>query len=64
LACVGDIIIIMTYVEIDEPVPEFWEPRVVIVDAKNEISEIVTMDRLGEAVPAHHRFGPEEVTRT
>ena len=51
LACVGDIIIIMTYVEIDEPVPEFWEPRVVIVDAKNRISEIVTMDRLGELVP-------------
>ena len=51
MACVGDIIIIMTYVEIDEPVPDFWEPRVVILDAENRISEIVTMDRFREAVP-------------
>ena len=50
LASVGDIIIIMTYVEIDEPLPEFWEPRLVIVDEKNRISEIVTMDKLGELV--------------
>jgi aspartate 1-decarboxylase len=40
LACVGDILIIMTYTQIADPVPEDWSPRVVFVDGRNRITEV------------------------
>jgi aspartate 1-decarboxylase len=47
LANVGDIVIIMTYVEVEEPIPAAWEPRLVMLNGKNQISEILKMDRRG-----------------
>jgi aspartate 1-decarboxylase len=50
LANVGDIVIIMTYVEIEEPIPASWKPRLVMLNEKNQISEILKMDRRGLAL--------------
>lgn len=55
LVNVGDIIIIMTYVEIEEPIPVSWKPRLVMLDEKNQISEILEMDRRGYPVPQKRR---------
>ncbi|HEY5770100.1 MAG TPA: hypothetical protein VIS71_09675, partial [Terrimicrobium sp.] len=43
----GDIVIIMTYVEVEEPVPVPWEPRLIMLNEKNQISEILTLDKIG-----------------
>jgi len=40
LASVGDLVIIMSYVQVEEPVPTEWRPRVVLVDERNRIVEI------------------------
>ena len=37
----------MTYVEVDEPVPVPWEPRLIMLNEKNQISEILTLDKIG-----------------
>jgi aspartate 1-decarboxylase len=50
LAQVGDIVIIMTYVEIEEPIPAPWEPCLVMLNKKNQISEILKMDKRGLAL--------------
>ena len=34
---IGDLVIIMSYVQVEDPVPADWKPRVVIVDANNRI---------------------------
>ena len=39
----------MTYVEVGEPVPVPWEPRLIMLDEKNQISEILTLDKIGES---------------
>ena len=51
LVSVGDIVIIMTYVEIDEPIPESWKPRLLMLNEKNQISEILEMDIRGHSFP-------------
>jgi aspartate 1-decarboxylase len=51
LAEVGDIVIIFTYIEIEEPIPVSWHPRLVMVDEKNQISEIREIaDRYSDAL--------------
>lgn len=40
LASVGDLVIIMSYVQVEEPVPAEWRPRIVLVDEQNRIVEI------------------------
>ena len=36
----GDHVIIMSYVQVEEPLPEAWAPRIVLVDEKNRIREV------------------------
>jgi aspartate 1-decarboxylase len=42
LVNVGDHIIIMTYAQVPEPIPERWNPTVVLVDEHNRVKEILT----------------------
>jgi len=37
LAAVGDHIIVMAYAQVEEPVPDVWDPRIVLVDERNQI---------------------------
>jgi aspartate 1-decarboxylase len=37
LAAVGDHIIVMAYAQVSEPVPDVWDPRIVLVDERNRI---------------------------
>ena len=37
LVNVGDLVIIMAYVQVQDPVPEGWQPKVVLVNEKNQI---------------------------
>jgi aspartate 1-decarboxylase len=39
LVRVGDLVIIMSYVQVQDPVPEDWQPKVVLVNEKNQITE-------------------------
>jgi aspartate 1-decarboxylase len=41
LVGVGDTVIIMSYALVDEPLPG-WSPRVVLVDERNHVREVVT----------------------
>ena len=76
LASVGDIVIIMTYVEVEEPVPARWEPRLIMLNEKNQISDILTLDKIGgsqalyqfsfdqgSAPPPNNRIPPSPGTR-
>ena len=36
----GDHVIIMAYVQVPEPLPDDWAPKIVLVDEKNRIREI------------------------
>ena len=36
----GDTLIIMTFVQVPEPLPEKWTPTIVLVNEKNRIQEI------------------------
>ena len=36
----GDHIIIMTYVQVPEPLPEDWSPKIVLLDEHNKIREV------------------------
>jgi aspartate 1-decarboxylase len=45
LVNVGDLVIIMAYAQVEEPVPEDWHPTVVLVDARNMITEVRSMRR-------------------
>jgi aspartate 1-decarboxylase len=37
LVSVGDLVIIMSYVQVEDPIPPNWRPRVVLVNAQNQI---------------------------
>lgn len=39
LVKIGDTVIVMSYVQIQDPVPRDWKPRVVLVDGQNHIVE-------------------------
>jgi aspartate 1-decarboxylase len=54
LVCIGDILIIMTYTQVPDPVPADWSPRVVFVDARNRITEVCGLPPNGRPMPAHH----------
>lgn len=49
LVSVGDIVIVMCYVQVHEPVPEDWQPTVVLVNEQNQISEVLGLRALVEA---------------
>lgn len=40
LVSIGDLVIIMSFVTVTEPVPADWEPKVVLVDAQNRLTEV------------------------
>ncbi len=40
LVSVGDLVIIMSYVQVEDPAPKDWQPRVVLVNAQNQILEV------------------------
>jgi aspartate 1-decarboxylase len=46
LVNVGDLVIVMCYVQVYDPVPEAWQPVVVLVDEKNQISEVLGLQTL------------------
>lgn len=41
LVNIGDIVIIMSYVQVEDPVPRDWKPRVVLVDANNHPAKML-----------------------
>ncbi len=43
LVNVGDLVIIMSYAQVEDPVPEGWQPTVVLVNEQNAVSEIRPM---------------------
>ncbi len=47
LVNVGDMAIIMSYAQVEEPVPGDWQPTVVLVDEQNAITEVRSMRRQG-----------------
>ncbi|MCA1593878.1 MAG: aspartate 1-decarboxylase [Acidobacteria bacterium] len=49
LVSVGDLVIVMSYVQVYEPVPEDWQPAVVMVDEKNRMTEVLGLRTLVEA---------------
>jgi aspartate 1-decarboxylase len=49
LVAIGDILIVMSYVQVADPIPADWEPRVVMVDAKNRITEVFGLEKWGRA---------------
>ena len=40
LVLVGDLVIIMSYVQVEDPVQSDWKPRVVLADEQNRPREI------------------------
>lgn len=36
----GDHVIIMSFVQVPEPLPEAWAPRIVLVDEQNRVREV------------------------
>lgn len=47
-AAEGDIIIIMAYAQMDEKEIETHQPKVVLVDSENKVSEIISCEKHGE----------------
>jgi aspartate 1-decarboxylase len=47
LVGVGDLVIIMSYVQVEDPIPVDWQPRVVFVDERNNITQIGTLPAAG-----------------
>jgi aspartate 1-decarboxylase len=43
LVSVGDLVIIMSYAQVEDPVPADWQPRLVLVDETNQITGIRSM---------------------
>ncbi|MEJ7714082.1 MAG: aspartate 1-decarboxylase [Pyrinomonadaceae bacterium] len=43
LVKVGDLVIIMSFVKVSEPVPTDWQPKVVLVDENNRITETAAL---------------------
>ncbi|WIG58013.1 MAG: Aspartate 1-decarboxylase [Ktedonobacterales bacterium] len=44
----GDRVIIMSYAQVEDPVPPNWQPRIVFVDERNAITDIHALARTGE----------------
>jgi len=42
LVNIGDHIIIMAYAQVSEPIPDDWNPTVLLVDQQNRVKEILT----------------------
>ena len=53
LVSVGDLVIIMAYMQVEEPVPTNWSPRVVLVDAKNRLTEVLGLPKTGQPGTIH-----------
>ncbi len=47
LVQVGDLVIVMSYVQVEDPVPTDWQPRVVLVNEHNHISGRGSMPTTG-----------------
>jgi aspartate 1-decarboxylase len=47
LVNVGDLVIIMSYAQVEEPVPQGWQPTVVLVDKHNAITEVRSLRKQG-----------------
>lgn len=47
LVNIGDLVIIMSYAQVEEPLPDNWQPTVVLVDEQNGISEVRGLRREG-----------------
>lgn len=43
LVNIGDIVIIMSYGQVEDPVPPEWQPTVVLVDERNAVTEVRSM---------------------
>jgi aspartate 1-decarboxylase len=54
LCAVGDIVIVMSYVQVNDPVPDDYQPRTVLVDEHNRIREIFGLGPRG-GPSAHSR---------
>lgn len=50
LAHPGDIVILITYAQVDEQALADWAPRVVMVDGQNRITEVRTGEPIGLSV--------------
>ncbi len=50
LVGVGDLVIIMSYVQIEDPIPQDWRPRVVLVNERNQLVEVRRLPPAGEEV--------------
>ncbi len=48
LVTVGDLVIIMAYAQVFEPVPADWQPRVVFVDDANRVTDVHALPLAGE----------------
>lgn len=48
LVSIGDLVIIMAYMQVPEPTPADWSPRVVLVDEKNRITEVLGLSQKGQ----------------
>lgn len=48
LVNVGDLVIIMSYAQVEEPVPAGWQPRVVLVSEHNTIADVRPLPPGGE----------------
>lgn len=57
LVNVGDLVIIMAYVQVSEPVPHDWAPRVVFVDGLNRITSTLGLSPKGYPAPPSHKLG-------
>ena len=52
LVNVGDLVIIMAYVQVDLPAPATWAPSVVLVDEQNRVVQTFRMPVTGGLPPA------------
>ena len=52
LVNVGDLVIIMAYVQVEDPAPPDWQPRVALVDARNRVVEVRPLPKIGMPAPA------------
>lgn len=43
LVSVGDLVIIMAYVQMEDPIPNDWRPRIVLVNEQNQLLEVRKM---------------------
>lgn len=47
LVNVGDLVIIMSYAQVEEPIPSNWQPTVVLVDEQNAITDVRSLRKQG-----------------